>query len=393
MLGGGKMVGFLAKHFIKDWENVTDPKVRQAYGILCGLVGICLNVCLFLGKILAGIMSHSISITADALNNLSDAGSSVVTLAGFKLAGAKPDVGHPFGHGRMEYISGLVVSGAILIMAFELVKSSVVKIIHPQPVEYTLLTMVILLLSIGVKLYMCSYNRTIGKTVGSAAMRATSLDSLSDSCATAIVLFAAIVGKLTNLQIDGYCGVLVGLFIFYAGIQAAKETLDPLLGQAPEASFVAKVQDLVLSHKEICGLHDLIVHDYGPGRRMISLHAEIPAEGDLLLLHDVIDNIEAQLRTELKCDAVIHMDPVVTSDERILHLKKQLSDILADLDGALALHDFRVVFGPTHTNLIFDIVIPYEFRMSDSETVRTLQERTSQILGENYFCVIQVDKA
>lgn len=387
------MIGLLAKHFIKNPDRVTDPNVRQAYGILCGTVGICLNVCLFLGKILAGMMSHSISITADALNNLSDAGSSIVTLAGFKLAGAKPDVGHPFGHGRIEYISGLVVSGAILIMAFELVKGSVVKIIHPQPVEYSLLTLVILLVSIGVKLYMCSYNRSVGKMVGSAAMRATALDSLSDSCATAVVLVAAIVGKLTNLQIDGYCGVLVGLFIFYAGIQAAKETLDPLLGQAPEASFVEQIQKLVLSHEEICGIHDLIVHDYGPGRRMISLHAEIPAEGDLLLLHDVIDNIEAQLRTELKCDAVIHMDPVDTSDERILHLKKQLSDILAALDGSLAMHDFRVVFGPTHTNLIFDVVIPYEFRMSDSETVRTLQERTSQILGENYFCVIQVDKA
>lgn len=387
------MIGLLAKHFIKNPDHVTDPNVRQAYGILCGTVGICLNVCLFLGKILAGMMSHSISITADALNNLSDAGSSIVTLAGFKLAGAKPDVGHPFGHGRIEYISGLVVSGAILIMAFELVKGSVVKIIHPQPVEYSLLTLVILLVSIGVKLYMCSYNCSVGKMVGSAAMRATALDSLSDSCATAVVLVAAIVGKLTNLQIDGYCGVLVGLFIFYAGIQAAKETLDPLLGQAPEASFVEQVQKLVLSHEEICGIHDLIVHDYGPGRRMISLHAEIPAEGDLLLLHDVIDNIEAQLRTELKCDAVIHMDPVDTSDERILHLKKQLSDILAALDGSLAMHDFRVVFGPTHTNLIFDVVIPYEFRMSDSETVRTLQERTSQILGENYFCVIQVDKA
>lgn len=387
------MIGFLAGRFIKNSEQVTEPKVRQAYGILCGIVGICLNVCLFLGKILAGIMSHSISITADALNNLSDAGSSIVTLAGFKLAGAKPDVGHPFGHGRMEYISGLVVSGAILIMAFELVKSSVVKIIHPQPVEYTGLTLVILLVSIGVKLYMCSYNRTIGQKVGSAAMRATALDSFSDSCATAVVLLAAIVGKLTNLQIDGYCGVLVGLFIFYAGIQAAKETLDPLLGQAPESSFVAQVQDLVLSHEEICGIHDLIVHDYGPGRRMISLHAEIPAEGDLLLLHDVIDNIEAQLKEELKCDAVIHMDPVVTSDERILHLKNQLSAILADLDGSLAMHDFRVVFGPTHTNLIFDIVIPYDFRLSDSETVRCLKERTGQILGENYFCVIQVDKA
>lgn len=387
------MVGFLAKLFIKDSENVTEPKVRQAYGILCGAVGICLNICLFIGKFLAGTISRSISITADAFNNLSDAGSSVVTLIGFKLAGAKPDIGHPFGHGRMEYISGLVVSGAIIIMAFELVKSSVEKIIHPTEVEYNLLALAILVVSIGVKLYMCFYNRAIGKKLDSATMRATALDSLSDTCATSVVLIAAIVGKLTGIKIDGYCGVLVGLFIFYAGINAARETLNPLLGQPPEPEFVAQIEELVMSHSEVCGIHDLIVHDYGPGRRMISLHAEVPAEGNILELHDAIDNIEGQLRSELRCDAVIHMDPIVTSDEKILHLKEQMNEIVKSVDISLTMHDFRVVSGPTHTNLIFDVVAPYEFRLSDEQIVEQIQSRTREVLGEKHFCVIQVDKA
>lgn len=387
------MVGFLAKIFIKDYKNTSEPKVRQAYGILCGAVGICLNVLLFLGKFLAGSISNSISIMADAFNNLSDAGSSVVTLIGFKLAGAKPDIGHPFGHGRMEYISGLIVSGAILIMAFELVKSSVEKIIHPQPVEYNTTALVILVVSIGVKLYMSFYNRKLGNKIGSAAMRATATDSMSDSIATLVVLIAAIVGKLTNLQIDGYCGILVGLFIFYAGINAARETLNPLLGQPPEPEFVEEIEQLVRSYPEVCGVHDLIVHDYGPGRRMISLHAEVPAEGDILKLHDTIDNIEVRLRTELKCDAVIHMDPVVTKDERILHLKKQMEELLREIDAAITMHDFRVVTGPTHTNLIFDVVVPFDFWMKDDMLLFVLQQKVWESVGTDHFCAVQVDKA
>lgn len=387
------MINFFAKLCIKDHENISQPKVRQAYGILCGIAGICFNICLFIGKFLAGSISRSISITADAFNNLSDAGSSFVTLIGFKLAGTKPDIGHPFGHGRLEYVSGLVVSGAILLMAVELVKSSVEKIIHPQEVEYNVLALVILVISICVKLYMFFYNRAIGKKIDSAAMRATAMDSLSDSCATLVVLIAAIVGKLTELQIDGYCGVLVALFIFYAGINAAKETLNPLLGQPPEAEFVEQIEALVMAYPQVRGIHDLIVHDYGPGRRMISLHAEVPAEGNMLELHDAIDNIEGQLRRELGCDAVIHMDPVVTMDEHVNYIKEQMGEIIKELDASLTMHDFRVVSGPTHTNLIFDVVAPYEFRMSDDDITEAIQKRTTEALGENYFCVVQVDKA
>ena len=325
------MVSVLAGLFIKNKEDVKNPKVRQQYGMLCGVVGILLNILLFAGKFLAGTMSKSISITADAFNNLSDAGSSVITLIGFRMSGAEPDVDHPFGHGRIEYISGLIVSGAILIMAFELMKSSVGKIIHPEPIEFSILVVVILMVSICVKLYMAYYNHSIGKRIESAAMGATATDSLSDSCATTVVLLAAIVGKLTGLQIDGYCGVLVGIFIFYAGISAAKDTLNPLLGQPPEDEFVGQIEELVMKHPEVRGIHDLIVHDYGPGRMMISLHAEVPAEGDILKLHDVVDNIEHELRNELKCEAVIHMDPVVTGDEQVDRMKAQMKEVLAEI--------------------------------------------------------------
>lgn len=386
------MVGFLAKHLIRDYENVKDPRVRQAYGILCGTIGICLNILLFVGKFVAGSVTKSISITADAFNNLSDAGSSFVTLAGFKMAGAKPDMGHPFGHGRIEYIAGLVVSGVIIIMAFELVKSSVVKIIHPQSVEYSRFAMVILLVSIGVKLYMYAYNRAVAKKLDSAAVRAVAMDSFSDSCATGVVFLAAMAGKLADLPLDGYCGVLVGLFIFYAGVKAAKETLDPLLGQAPEPEFVEQVEKLVLSHEEVCGIHDLIVHDYGPGRRFLSVHAEVPADGDILKLHEVIDHIEVSLQKELKCAAVIHMDPVVTSDEGILALKDQIIRILRRVDPSITMHDFRVVPGTVRTNLLFDVAVPYDFRMDDDETAKVIQNQVKGVLGEEYVCIIQVDK-
>ncbi len=392
-LQGADMVTILINLLIQNKEDVKNPKVRQQYGMICGLVGIVLNILLFVGKFLAGAISHSISITADAFNNLSDAGSSCVTLVGFKMAGAKPDVGHPFGHGRIEYIAGLIVSGAILLMAVELVRTSIDKVLHPQPVEFKALTAVVLLVSILVKVYMAYYNYRIGKKLGSAAMRATATDSLSDTCATTVVLASAIIGEAFHIQIDGYCGILVGLFIFYAGVSAAKETLDPLLGQAPEETLVRQIEEIVLSHEEICGIHDLLVHDYGPGRLMISLHAEVPAEGDILELHDVIDNTEVELRRKLNCDAVIHMDPVVTEDKHILYLKENIEEIIKKIDPVISMHDFRVVAGPTHTNLIFDIVVPYDYRISDEGLVGQIQECAAKKLGEGHFVVVQVDKA
>lgn len=385
------MITLLAKIFVKEQKDKS--KVRQAYGVLCGVVGILLNVLLFAGKFMAGTISNSIAITADAFNNLSDAGSSFVTLIGFKLAGAKPDPEHPFGHGRMEYVSGLVVAAAILLMAYELIRDSITKIIHPEETEFSTLVLVILVSSILVKLYMSYYNRSIGKKIDSAAMRATATDSLSDTFATLVVLIATLVGHYTDLHIDGWCGVLVGIFILLAGINAAKETLNPLLGQPPEEDFVGEIDRIVMAHDEICGIHDLIVHDYGPGRQMISLHAEVPAEGDILEIHDVIDNVENELRAKLGCDATIHMDPIITSDEHISELKAAVISIVKSIDEVITLHDFRVVTGPTHTNLIFDVLIPFKFYISDDELTLMIQERVKEKLGNNYFVVMKIDKA
>ena len=386
------MVTLLAKIFIKDAEDTSSPKVRQAYGVLTGVVGILLNVLLFAGKFIAGTLSKSISITADAFNNLSDAGSSFVTLIGFKLAGAKPDPEHPFGHGRIEYVSGLVVSGAILLMAFELIKDSIDKIIHPQTVDFSALAAGILVVSILVKIYMYLYNSSISKKIDSAAMKATATDSLSDTMATTVVLIASIVGHYTGLKIDGYCGVLVGLFIFYAGFSAAKETLDPLLGQPPEEEFVEQIEEIVMSYELVQGIHDLVVHDYGPGRVMISLHAEVPAEEDILEIHEMIDVIENDLADKLNCEAVIHMDPLVTKDERVNELKRIIHEVVDSLEGDVSMHDFRTVIGPTHTNMMFDVVLPFGYSMTDEMVKEEIQKRTWDRLGESYNTVIQIDR-
>lgn len=275
------MIELLARWCIPDRDNVTSPSVRRAYGTLCGIVGIALNILLFAGKFFAGQLSGSIAVTADAFNNLSDAGSSAVTLLGFRLAGRKPDTDHPFGHGRIEYISGLAVAGLILLMGVELAKSSVDKILHPEEVTFSLLALGILAASVCVKLYMWLYNRRIGKKIKSAAMEATAMDSLSDTAATAAVLLAMLIGRWTGLAVDGYVGLVVALFILCSACKAAKETLSPLLGQAPDPELVQEIRDIVMAHSTVQGIHDLVVHDYGPGRCMISLHAEVPAHGTL----------------------------------------------------------------------------------------------------------------
>ena len=385
------MVQLLARYFIKNYEQTESPSVRQSYGVLCGSVGIGFNILLFIGKFLAGLISNSIAITADAFNNLSDAGSSLITLIGFKMAGQKPDTEHPFGHGRIEYLTGLLVSRLILLMGVELIKSSVSKILHPEATECTPVVAGILIVSILVKLYMYLYNRSTGRKIDSAAMMATAADSLSDMLSTSVVLIATLIGKFTGLQIDGWCGLLVGIFILYAGFSAAKDTISPLLGQPPQKEFVEKIESIVQSYPQVLGIHDLIVHDYGPGRVMISLHAEVPASGDMLHLHDTIDNIERQLHRELHCDAVIHMDPVMNDDEETQELKKQVTCCLHELDKSLNLHDFRIVKGPTHTNIIFDILVPFKFQLSDAEISRFMEEKIHSI-SASYYAVINIDK-
>lgn len=385
------MYSLLCKIFIKNYQDTDSPKVRQSYGVVSGALGIALNVLLFTGKFFAGLISHSIAITADAFNNLSDAGASFITLAGFKLSSQKPDTDHPFGHGRFEYLSGLFVAVIILLMGLELLKSSIDKIIHPSTLDYSPLVIAILMISIAVKLYMTLYNRRFGRKLNSSAMRATATDSLSDAIATTVVLIATLIGNFTGFMIDGWCGLLVALFILYAGFHSMRDTMNPLLGQAPDPEFVKQIEELVLTETNILGLHDLIVHDYGPGRTMISLHAEVSAEGDILTLHDIIDNMERKLRDTLHCDAVIHMDPVCIHDEETISLKHEVTTLLHLLGDELTLHDFRIVKGDTHTNLIFDIVLPYHFVLSDEEVVRRLQ-KSILALHPNYYAIISVDK-
>ncbi len=386
------MIRFLARHFIKDSENISSPAVRRAYGILCGCVGIGLNLLLFAGKLLAGILSRSIAITADAVNNLSDAGSSVVTLLGFKLAAQAPDQDHPFGHGRLEYISGLVVSMVILLMGVELGKTSLEKILHPEPVAFSPLAAGILCASILVKLYMVLYNRRIGRRIQSAAMAATAADSLSDCLATSTVLLGALAGRFWDLQIDGWCGAAVALFILWSGFGAARETVNPLLGQPPSPEFVEQIRSLVRAQPGIIGIHDLIVHDYGPGRRILSLHAEVPASGDILELHDVVDALERQLNEELGCLATIHMDPVVNDGGATSEARERVQAVVKVIDPAISIHDFRMVPGPVHTKLIFDAEVPYRFALTDQEVRRRIQSAV-RALDENWSAVVEVEKS
>ena len=386
------MISVLAKWLIPNREQVEDGAVRRAWGALCGFVGIGLNILLFAGKLAAGTLSGSIAITADAFNNLSDAGSSVVTLLGFRLAGKKPDAGHPFGHGRLEYVSGLIVAGLILLMGAELAKSSVDKILHPEAVTFSWLAAGILLASIGVKLYMYLYNRAVGKKIKSAAMSATAADSLSDTAATSAVLLAMVIGKLTNVQLDGWVGLVVALFILWSAVQAARDTISPLLGQAPDPMLVKEIESLVMAHDTVVGIHDLVVHDYGPGRCIISLHAEVPADEQVLELHDVIDNIEEELAQKLHCEAVIHMDPVVVGDPTVTALHQQVAALVKTIDPRITIHDFRMVPGQTHTNLIFDAVIPFDERLTRLQVAERIRQMVSEMEG-NFRAVVKVENS
>lgn len=368
------MIRLLAKLFIKPDEAGKNAGARRAYGILCSAVGIGLNMLLFAGKYLAGVMSGSIAIMADAFNNLSDAGSSLVTLIGFKFAGMKADAEHPFGHGRFEYISGFIVASAIILMGLELLRSSVSKIIHPSSVDTSFLAMGILLVSICVKLYMCSYNRFVGKKINSVSMKATAMDSLSDTAATTVVFLSMLIMKFTGWNVDGFCGALVALFILYTGYCAAKDTISPILGQPPSPEFIEQIRDITLAHPEILGLHDLVVHDYGPGRVMISLHGEVSGNGNIFELHDVIDRIENELKEKLGCEAVIHMDPIVMDDEETDLRRADIAALVKTISENLTIHDFRMIKGPTHTNLIFDVVVPFKDKLNDEEVTAEIKK-------------------
>lgn len=386
------MIQLIIKLITKNKKQVDEKKLRNLYGIICGWVGIGFNILLFVGKFFAGTISKSVAITADAFNNLSDAGSSVITLLGFRLGTKKPDADHPYGHGRMEYVSGLIVSLLIFLMGFELLKDAVAKIKDPRPVETSWLIFLILIMSILIKSYMTFYNFRYGKKINSAVLRATGMDSLSDCVATTVVLISMIVQTVTPWKIDGWCGLLVAGAVLYAAYGAAKDTLQPLLGMPPEQEFVDEIYEIVLNHPLVEGVHDLIVHDYGPGRCMISLHAEVPGDQDIYFIHDEIDRIELELKDKLGCESTIHMDPIVVNNQKVEEFKSFIESIVLECNTLYTIHDFRMVDGPTHTNIIFDVLIPRDAPEDEKELRENLaaaiKDRNSKLVP-----VITIDRS
>lgn len=386
------MIQLIIKIITKKKESMEEIWLRNLYGIVCGWVGIGFNVLLFIGKFIAGTISSSVAVTADAFNNLSDAGSSIVTLLGFRLGSKKPDASHPYGHGRLEYVSGLVVSLLIFLMGFELLKDSIAKIKNPEPVETSALVFIILVLSILIKSYMTFYNFRYGKKINSAVLRATGMDSFSDCIATTVVLLSMIVQTFTSWKIDGWCGLLVAGAVLYAAYGAAKDTLQPLLGMPPEQEFVDEIYEIVLKHPLVEGVHDLIVHDYGPGRCMISLHAEVPGDQDIYFIHDEIDRIELELNEKLGCESTIHMDPIVVNNKRVDEYKSFIETIVLEWNPLYTIHDFRMVEGPTHTNIIFDVLIPRDAPEEENELkeslIEMIKERNSKLVP-----VIKIDRS
>ncbi|HIX29545.1 MAG TPA: cation diffusion facilitator family transporter, partial [Candidatus Blautia stercoravium] len=348
-------------------------------------------IILFLAKLVAGIMTGAISIMADAFNNLSDAGSSIVTLIGFKLAGKPADKEHPFGHGRIEYLAGIFISAAILLVGWQLGTTSIQKIIHPEELNYSAVSVLILVGSVLMKFWMASYNRYLGNKIQSATMKATSMDSLSDCIATSAVILSIVISYFTHLKVDGIAGLIVSIFIFIAGINSMKDTIQPLLGQAPDPEFVKAIEKVVMSHDVIIGIHDMIVHNYGPGRIMVSLHAEIPVNMDIMEAHDVIDDIEMDIKEEFQCDITIHMDPVILDDQETNEMRETVKKIVKNVESDLTMHDFRMTNGPLRTNLIFDVVVPFESKKTDIEIKKEIAEQVKQIEG-NYYARVQIDK-
>lgn len=384
------MTELLIKIFIKDHEQINDFNVRKAYGLLGGIVGIIANLILCTSKMGIGLLFNSVAILADGLNNLSDAGSSIVSLVGFKVSSKPADEDHPYGHARMEYLAGLIVSFIILLLGLELVRSSFDKILHPNPMQFSWLMVTVLVFSILIKIWLFLFNRKLGKRINSTTMIATATDSLNDVLATSAVLVSLFIAKLTDLNLDGYMGILVGLFIFYSGVQLVRETINPLLGEAPSPELLQEVHHKLLSYPNICGYHDLVLHSYGPNRYFASVHAEVPADAHLLECHDIIDIIEKDFAKEMGINLVIHLDPIVTNDETSNALKQQVEEIVTTIDSSLSIHDFRLVVGQTHTNLIFDVLVPVNMALNPTHLAKQIDAEVKKI-NTSYYTVITVD--
>ena len=385
------MTKLLRRLFVRDSNNIKDAAVRVRYGYLGSVTGIVLNILLFAGKLIAGIISGAISVTADAFNNLSDAGSSIVSLVGFKMAAQPADEEHPFGHGRMEYVSGLIISFLILLMGFELAHESVLKMISPKDIRFSWLTLCILIASVLVKLWMGLFNLTLGKRINSTSMKATAADSISDCISTSAVIVAMLVFYFAGVNIDSIIGLLVALFILYNGVKTFRESLTPLLGTKPDKEFVDEITAAVEKYPDIVGTHDLIVHDYGVGNLIISMHAEVPMQMEFNAAHELVDMIEDELKKKYNCLVTIHMDPVAVNDERVMAVKAQVSEVVRNIDSRMSIHDFRMTDGRDRVNLIFDLVVPFGLRMTDAQVRENVSARVSA-LDKAYCCVISIDR-
>ena len=386
------MTDWLVRHFIQDADNTSDHLVRARYGQFAGVVGIVCNVLLCLAKGGIGLLAGSVSIVADAVNNLSDAASNIVSLMGFKLASRPADPEHPYGHGRYEYLAGLVVAALVLAIGINLVGSSVEKILHPTPVEFNGTLVAILLLSIVVKLWMAAFNRTIGRRIDSETLQATAVDSRNDVISTAAVLASAVISHVAGIQLDGFMGAAVGAFIVWSGVQLVRDTVDPLLGRVPDPELVKHIHDKIMSYPGVLGTHDLMVHDYGPGRQFASAHVEMPVEADPMESHDLIDSIEQDFKNDDGLIVTLHYDPIVTDDPEVNDMRNWIDAQVKTIDARLSIHDLRTVPGPTHVNVLFDCVKPADSPLSDDE----LRDRVGKLVVARYpkaICKITIDQS
>lgn len=386
------MKKLLVKRFVKNSEDVKDPKVRESYGKLAGVVGVISNVLLCAMKMLVGLISGSIAIVADGVNNLADASSSIITLLGFKLAAMPEDKEHPYGHARIEYISGLIVSIIIILVGFELAKTSFFKILNPEPVDASIAVIITLVLAIGIKLWQASFNVSVGKAINSIALIATGADSRNDVISTSVVLLSLIVSKLLGVVIDGYAGMAVALFIIYSGIMLTLETISPLLGEAPDEELVQEISDMVTAYDGVLGIHDLCVHNYGPGKVFASIHIEVDAMGNIMKSHELIDDIEHEVSSKLHIQLVGHMDPIETDNPELEEIKGLVKNAISGLEGVINLHDFRMVPGVGHTNVIFDVLLEPSCKTCEDEINKTVMEAL-QGREKKYYAVITFDKS
>lgn len=380
------LTGLLVKAFIRNHANVKNPKVREQYGKLSGITGIVINLLLFAVKFTTGTLSGSISIVGDSVNNLSDAGSSIISLVGFRLSGKPADSGHPFGHARAEYVTSSVVAVIILFIGFELMKTSIDKIFHPETVEFSPYVIVILVLSIGLKAWLYFFNRKLGRRIDSTTLQATAADSLSDVLATSTVLLSGVISRITGIQLDGWMGAAVALFIMLSGVKILRKTVSSILGEGPSQETVQKIESFIRKYEGVLGLHDLVVHDYGPGHCFASVHVEVDYNVDILVSHELIDNIERDIAFELGIHLVIHLDPIVTDNPYVQELQRMAEAVVREIDESLSIHDLRVVKGSNRNNLLFDVTVPPECKLSEKRIQDRIVERINEI--DSSLCVV-----